>query len=37
MVGEVNGNILFTPLSEVVGKLKPLDLSLYQLAEVLST
>jgi 6-phosphofructokinase 1 len=37
MVGEVNGNILFTPLSEVVGKLKSVDMSLYRLAEVLST
>lgn len=37
MVGEVNGNISFTDLSEIVGRLKPVDMSLYRLAEVLST
>jgi len=36
LVGEVNGRIEFTPLSEVIGGLRPLDLTLYRLAEVLS-
>lgn len=37
LVGEIDGSICFTPVAEVVGRLKPLDRSLYQLAEVLST
>jgi 6-phosphofructokinase 1 len=37
LVGEVNGAIAFTHLSEVAGKRRPIDLSAYHLAEVLST
>ena len=32
MVGEVNGNMLFTHLSEVAGKKRPIDLSPYRLS-----
>jgi len=35
LVGEVKGDIVTTPLEEVVNHLKPLDMNLLQLAEIL--
>ncbi len=37
MVGEVNGQIVLTPLEEAYTKRKPIDFTLFRLAEILAT
>jgi 6-phosphofructokinase 1 len=36
LVGQIKGEIVTTPLSEVAGKRKPLDPRLFELARVLA-